>query len=694
MKLVDHAAHIAHGALVALAGALLLGGCGGGGGDGMLASGGIVGTGTVTVVAYGTNTESGGASVSIGGQQFPTTGATITVNSQPAPASALQVGMVLRAAGYLNANGITSTNISYVAAAQGVVIGVDPAAPAFTVLGQVVHVNKLTLYSGGTFDTLLGQVVEVSGFLAAPGVLQATLVQIKPTLPPPAVPLQLTGTVAALDPVARTFMLGAQLVDYSHLSAALIPPGFSNGMQVRVDGMSGSSTGPLVASEIDLLAPALQEPNANHAELEGFISGFTGLGSFLVSGQAVDARSATVTGGTVDMVGNGVKVQVEGTLSNGIVMATKVEIEQLSVFEIDGTVQTFDAVAGTVTVGGQTVTTTSVTQFIDSSTVALGQFSLGALRVGDRVAIIAYRGAGGLVATRLERLNATAPPPGQPTTSITGAISNFVSAANFMVAGQQVNAASAVFVNGTRSNLADGIRVQVDGVLSGATLNAAVVTFMAENPQTPPGSVTIQGTISGFASASNFVVAGQRVDASGASFSGGTVGDLANGRQVTITGVVQNGILAAQQIAIGQAPQGTSLSVEGSITGFVSVSSFLVSGQQVNAANATFHNGTAASIANGVRVSVDGTLQAGVLVASSVEIQESDGSGEPQEIEVRGLITNFVSVSNFQVAGRVVDASNAKIDGGTAADLANGKQVQVQGLLINQVVKASELEFE
>ena len=692
MKLVEHAVDAVQWALLALGGALLLGGCGGGGGTSM-ASGGIVGTGTVTLVAYGTNTDSGGATVAIGGQQISTSGATITINKQPAPASALQVGMVLSAAGYLNADGSsTATSISYAAAVQGVVTGIDPAAPAFTVLGQVVHVNKLTLYVGGTFDTLLGQVVEVSGFLAAPGVLQATLVQIKPSVPPPAVPLQLSGTVAALDPVARTFLLGTQLIDYSRVLGALIPSGFSNGMQVRVEGMSASPTAPVVASEIDLLPPALSETDAHRAELEGFISGFTGLGSFQVNGQAVDGRGATVTGGTADMLANGVKVEVEGTLSGGSLMATKIEIEQLSVFEIDGTVQTLDGGAGMVTVGGQAVMTTPATQFIDSSAAAVAPFSLAALRIGDRVAIIAYRGASGLVATRLERLDATAPPPGQPTTSVTGTISNFVSAASFTVGGQPVNAASANFIGGSRSSLANGIRVQVDGVLSGDTLNAAVVTFVPNNPQTP-SSVTIQGTISSFASVSNFVVAGQRVDASGAIFSGGTAADLANGRQVTVTGVIQNGILVAQQIAIGQAPQGTSLSVEGSITSFASVSSFVVSGQPVNAANATFQNGTAASLANGVSVSVDGTLQSGVLVAQTVEIQESEGSG-PQEIEVKGLITNFVSVSNFQVAGRTIDASSAQFGGGSAADLANGKQVQVKGLLIDQVVKATELEFE
>jgi len=51
-------------------------------------------------------------------------------------------------------------------------------------------------------------------------------------------------------------------------------------------------------------------------------------------------------------------------------------------------------------------------------------------------------------------------------------------------------------------------------------------------------------------------------------------------------------------------------------------------------------------------------------------------------------------VSNFTVAGRVIDASSAKFSDGTAADLANGKSVQVHGVLNGQVVNATEVEFD
>jgi cytochrome c-type biogenesis protein CcmE len=160
---------------------------------------------------------------------------------------------------------------------------------------------------------------------------------------------------------------------------------------------------------------------------------------------------------------------------------------------------------------------------------------------------------------------------------------------------------------------------------------------------------------------------------------------------VTASGAVQNGILVAQTVSFAQPPPATSLEVEGTISSFVNIANFVVSGQAVNASQATISNGSASDLANGRKVQVRGVLQNGVLVATSVQIEDASQS---QEVSIEGLISNFVSVSNFVVAGRKVDASHAKFDGGTAANLANGKKVQVQGTLSGQTVIATEVEFD
>jgi hypothetical protein len=352
-------------------------------------------------------------------------------------------------------------------------------------------------------------------------------------------------------------------------------------------------------------------------------------------------------------------------------------------------VQNVDAAGGTVTVGGQVVRVSSDTQYLDSSSLAVAGFSLAALRIGDRVSILAFQGSGGLIATRLERVNIDTPPPNQPSTSIQGTISNFVSIGSFVVAGQQVNAGAAAFVGGTAANLANGVGVSVDGTIANGVLNASTIQFLPGTPAPTP--VTITGSITGFVSASNFAVAGQNVDASSANFSGGSASDLSNGRTVTVKGVIRNGTLMAQSVSFPPPPVTTTLDIQGQISNFQGVSSFVVAGQRVNASQATISNGNASDLGNGRQVEVKGTLQNGVLVATSVQIQDS---AEPQEISVEGLITNFQSVKSFVVAGRKIDASAAHFEGGSASNLANGVKVQVEGTLSGQIVVATHVEFD
>lgn len=670
--------------VLSMALALQLAGCGGGT---SVADGGIVGTGITDLAQQGEITAVGPHSIVVNGQTVSTLGATIMVNGQPAQDTALMVGMVVTIITSTSSGLAPTTTIEYHAEVRGVVTGVDTTAQTFTVLGQLVRTDKLTNYVEGSFATLLNQSVEVSGFRSMPGDLLATLAIVAASNNPPPTPAPLvTGVVGALNPTAHTFAIGQQLCDYSGLLPAAVPAQLANGATVRVDGTQTSSAGTLFASSITVLTDSL--PDAPEAEVEGLITAFNGLGSFQVSGQLTDGSSAMIEGGTADMLGNGVRVNVKGKLVAGVLIASSIEIEGVTEVEIDGTAQAVDPTAGTITVGGQVVTVTASTQFIDNSSAALRNFSLSALQVGDNMQILAFHSGNALVASKVVRLDPTAPPPGQPTTSIQGTISNFLSIASFVVAGQQVDAAGAAFVSGTSAGLANGRRLQVDGTLVNGILEASTVTFLPGSP--PPTMITVTGMISNFVSVSSFTVAGQMVDASAASFKNGNASNLHNGVHVTVSGTVQNATLFAQMVSFATPPP-TTLQVDGPISNFVSLSDFRVNGQAVNASQATIQNGTASDLGNGVTVSVRGPLQNGVLMATTVNIQQ--GSGQ-QQANVEGVITNFVSVGNFTVAGRVVDASAAKFDEGSAADLANGKSVDVQGTLVGAVLKAQEVEFQ
>ena len=682
VKLIDWGRAVVHGVWVAALAATLAG-CGGGGGS--YASGGIVGTGDAGVVSVGTISALGPGSVTVNGQAFLTAGATITLNGQPATDSALKVGMVVTIQGLFHPGGsATAASIDYRAEVQGVVSGIDTAGSAFMVLGQHVRTDAQTIFDGGTFATLINQYVEVSGFRSTPGELLATLVQIRPAVATGAA-LAVRGAVSAFNAAARTFQVGSQLVDYSQVPAAFVPPALTNGSVVDVKGTTVTTGDQLVAASITVVPTTLPGADSSQVELEGIVTDFASIASFRVNGQAVNGSGATLTGDATAMLGDGVKVEVNGRLASGVVVATNIAIEQAATFTLDGSADAIDMTAQTVTITGKVLTVTSTTQFEDKSVAALPTFGLASIQVGDHLHAKAAKKSAGLVATRIERLDKGSPP--DATTKAEGVISDFVSVADFKVGGQKVNASSAKFDGGTASDLANGKRVSAVGALSGDVLLASMVQFKQDDSS----DTVVEGTVTDFVSPASFKVAGQPVDASSAAFDGGTSADLANGRRVQATGAINSGgILVARRVEI-EASGPPTLEVEGTISSFVSVANFQVAGQQVDASGATFKNGKASDLANGRKVTATGPVVAGVLKAALVNFEDT---GETGDAAAEGRISNFVSPSNFVVAGRTIDASAALFSHGTVADLANGKEVEIHGTLVGSVLKAANVNFD
>ena len=669
---------------------LVLAACGGGGN---YAAGGIVGTASVPIVAVGAISGFGAPdTVTLAAKQFSLSGATVTVNDQAASAAALKVGMVVTVQADVLADGTSAAHtVSYRADVRGVVDGVDTTAGTFTLLGQRIPVNKLTVFDGGTFGTLVSQYVEVSGYRTSPGELVATRVEIKPSFVAGVTPLDVIGTVVSLDTTSRTFHLGTQVIDYSQLTAAQVPVGLANGATFEAKGTSFTAAGALIANSLEMIAATPPAPSNATVEIEGYVSEFASIASFKVNGQLVNATGALADGGPLDMIANDVKVDVEGHLVNGVLVASKVEFEDVPSIVLDGFVEAIDTSAAKLTVAGQTVSVQPSTQFEDLSAAALRNFALASIAVGDRVTVRAVHSGNGLVAQRIERRDRTAPPPADSTAEVQGAITAFVSVANFDVAGRKVNANSASFSGGSAANLAVGVRVHVQGTLSDSVIIAQAVEILPADP-TPPNEVELSGAIASFVSVANFHVNGQTVDATGAQFSNGTAADLANGRFVHVEGTLSAGIVHAHSVEFENvSPPPATIEAEGVISSFVSVASFKIANQPVDATNATFTHGRPSDLANGRIAHAVGPLVNGVLRATSISVEDSSSD---QAVEVEGTISNFVSVSQFTVAGRTIDASTAHFSGGNATNLANGRRVQVHGTLVSGVVRASTVEFD
>ncbi len=136
---------------------------------------------------------------------------------------------------------------------------------------------------------------------------------------------------------------------------------------------------------------------------------------------------------------------------------------------------------------------------------------------------------------------------------------------------------------------------------------------------------------------------------------------------------------------------------EAELNGFVTdlaAGSFRLTGLQVNFSAATvFERGTAADLANGRLIEVEGSVANGVITARTIKFEDVSG----KEFQFEGAVTDFAGSADFKVQGQRTDASgaNVRFDGGTAADLANGKTVEVRGSVIaNGKLIATRVKFK
>jgi len=138
--------------------------------------------------------------------------------------------------------------------------------------------------------------------------------------------------------------------------------------------------------------------------------------------------------------------------------------------------------------------------------------------------------------------------------------------------------------------------------------------------------------------------------------------------------------------------------VQGTITTFTSTTSFSVNGLPVDATNAQFPDGTA-GIVLGAMVEVEGAVANGVLVATKVELEDMHQNDDRNKNELHGPISNLdTTAKTFVVRGVTVNyvSGTTVFKDGVEADLANGKQVEVKGVLSadGTSVQAQVIEFE
>lgn len=171
---------------------------------------------------------------------------------------------------------------------------------------------------------------------------------------------------------------------------------------------------------------------------------------------------------------------------------------------------------------------------------------------------------------------------------------------------------------------------------------------------------------------------------------------LADGVWVMVTSTQKPaaGVWAVDEVkGIHFIPPAATTVTEGLVSDYVSTSSFKVNGFPVDASNARIA-GHGEDLKNGARVIVVGKAVDGVIQAKVVVVVRAKDRFDALDIELHGLITDFVSVSDFKLRGQAVDASGATFENGTSADLANGKRVEVHGQIDGAIVRATRVKFE
>jgi Domain of unknown function (DUF5666) len=99
-----------------------------------------------------------------------------------------------------------------------------------------------------------------------------------------------------------------------------------------------------------------------------------------------------------------------------------------------------------------------------------------------------------------------------------------------------------------------------------------------------------------------------------------------------------------------------------------------------------------AIVKQGARIEVEGTWNAGVLMATSVEVKTELQS---QEVEIEAAIERFTSVADFVVRGQRCDASGlTRVGNGRLTDLKLGTKVHLHGSKSGDVVRVTELEIK
>lgn len=344
--------------LLALSAAVITA-CGGGGDAAVTAS---TSGATERATAYAAGPITGFGSVIVNGVRYDDSKAMVTDDDDHAHSrDRLKLGMMVEidGAGLDHAIGLgRALHIRFGSEIVGPVTApYDEGTGTLGILGQTVEVKDTTVIDdgliGGVAPLALGDVLEVHAqFNVSSGHYVATRIEGAAG----ATTYKLRGLVAKLAPDAKTFELGGLLIDYSKVSD--LPQNLADGLRVRVRLDPNHAEGaPWIAISVHTGVRKVEDHEG--ADVRGAITVFRSSTDFEINGLTVNAATAAFPDGTAGLQ-QGAMVEVEGAIVDGVLVATKVELEvnhmmARRVFELHGMASDVDLVAKTFKLRGITV---------------------------------------------------------------------------------------------------------------------------------------------------------------------------------------------------------------------------------------------------------------------------------------------------------------------------------------------------
>ncbi|MFA7267715.1 MAG: DUF5666 domain-containing protein [Sterolibacterium sp.] len=359
---------------------------------------------------------------------------------------------------------------------------------------------------------------------------------------------------------------------------------------------------------------------------------------------------------------------------------------------LTGVVSQYNASVGSFVLGNETVTIGSAT--ISPAGVSLANGLL--VTVWSNSAPV-----GNVISATVIRIKRPAQSNGIVTLS--GPIANYISNSSFQVRNVMVDASAATMTPSSAS-LGNDKYIAATGNYDVTTnkLKASSVTVFTN---AAPTSVEVHGMVANFVSAASFTLRGVVIDASNATFTGGTATQLANGVFLEVHGAVTNNVVRATTVQFiaftpSQAPNGSIIEVGGTVSAYdAKTGAFTVSlsgGGSMGGnmgAGAVFLNGTASTLAVGQSVNVMGMFNNGTLTGAEVNFQ-SGPVNSPGTIMMSGVVSNVTSTS-FMLNGVTIQRNGVAIPGGgmMGGGMMGGSRVNVSVQLVGGHYMATSISL-